>query len=61
MENFIKLNLHNQLEKAEAQNLPRREVNESAEREKALKRVAKIAAHRAAKEFARGRFGIFSK
>jgi len=61
MEHFIELNLHSDSEKTGAENLPRREDNESVEREKELNRVANMAAHKAAKQFARERFGIFSK
>jgi hypothetical protein len=61
MEHFIVLNLSDDTEKAEAENLPRPEDNGSVEREKRLNRFANMAAHKAAKEFAHGRFGIFSK
>ncbi len=61
MDHFINLNLQIDSQKAAAENLPRPETNESPERDKGLSRVAKMAAHKAAKEFSRERFGIFSK
>lgn len=61
MEHFIELNLHKDGKKTEAENLPQPEDNEPVEHEKGLNRVAKMAAHKAAKQFARERFGIFSK
>jgi len=61
MERFIQLNLHSDREKAEAENLPRPENRDPAEVEKKLKRFARTAAHKAAKEYSRSGSGVFSK
>jgi hypothetical protein len=61
MENFIQLNLHIDNEKPEAEHPPRPEDRDSVEREKRLNRIANMTAHKAAKQFARERMGIFSK
>ena len=61
MERFIQLNLHSDKEKAEAENLPKPENRDPAEAEKKLKRLARAAAHKAAKEYSRSGSGVFSK
>lgn len=61
MEDLIQLNLHSDSEKPEAEHLPRPEDSDSVERQKRLNRIANMTAHKAAKEFARERIGIFSK
>jgi hypothetical protein len=61
MERFIQLNLHSDREKAEAENLPKTENRDPAEVEKKLKRLARTAAHKAAKEYSRSGTGVFSK
>ncbi len=61
MEQLIQLNLHIDSEKPEAEHLPKPEDKDSVEREKRLNRIANMTAHKAAKEFARQRLGIFSK
>ena len=60
MERFIQLGLQNEKMKAAAENLPKPE-NNPVENEKKLKRLARTAAHKAAKEYSRGRSGLFSK
>jgi len=61
MERFIQLDLHRDREKAEAENLPKTENNNPMENEKKLKRLARAAAHKGAKEYSRRGFGLFSK
>jgi hypothetical protein len=61
MERFIQLDLHSVREKAEAENLPRPESNDSVENEKKLKKLARLAAHKAANEYSRRGSGLFSK
>jgi len=59
MERFIQLGLLNEREKAAAENLPKPENR--IENEKKLKRIAKMAAHKAAREYSRRGSGLFSK
>ncbi len=61
MERFITLNLQSAGVKAEPENLSKPADKASEVITKSLNQVANMAAHKAARKFARGSSGIFSK